>query len=198
VSRMIRCECGQELAVQAGQAGQRLRCPLCTQVVVVPEPPPEPDAVYAVTPTRKCPKCLRMWSADTVICVECGWNFHTGKRERTTYAVLDRYVDVGVPLLGTYTRIAVQRGRRGDRTLTQKSWLLFIPLGTSVLDLKNFEAVVTDYTRGGDRRRSDVFSLYLRDKEKGTRYIYSGGDDRTMKAIEDMLQEVAHLSVERR
>jgi hypothetical protein len=183
--------------VRAAHPGQRLRCPVCAKVVVVPDPPPDPDAVYAVAQTRKCPKCLRMWSADTVICVECGWNFHTGKRERTTYAVLDRYVDVGIPLLGTYTRLAVHRGRKGDLSLTEKSWLLFIPLGTSVFDLKRFEAVVTDYTLVGGKHRRDIFSVYLRDKDKRTRCLYQGGDEPTMKAIVDMLQEVAHLRVER-
>ena len=195
---VLRCDCGESFSVRAAHAGQRLRCPVCAGVVVVQEPPASPDAVYAVEQTRKCPKCQHLWSADTAVCVECGWNFRTGKRERTTYAVLDRYVDVGLPLLGTYTRLAVHRGRKGDLSLTEKSWFLFIPLGTSVLDLKEYEAVVTDFTPGDDRERSDVLSVYLRDKQRNTRRLYRGGDEPTMKAIVEMLQEVAHLRVERK
>jgi hypothetical protein len=185
--------------VPAAQVGQRVRCPACAAVLFIPETPtsaPAPTG-YAVAQPRKCPECKKVWPAETGVCVECGWNFHTGKRHQRTYAVLDRHVDFGLPAIGTYTRLAVHRGSEGDRTLTRKEWLLFIPLGNSVLDLGGYEAVVTDFSSGGSEY-GDSFTLDLRDKDKRTRRIYSGGDEPTMKAIVDMLQEVAHLRVERK
>jgi hypothetical protein len=187
------------LTVPPEQTGQRVRCPVCAAVVVVPELPASAAAPagYAVQQPRKCPECKRVWPAETVVCVECGWNFSTGKRHRPTYAELDRHVDFGLTAIGSYTRLAVHRDSKGDRTLTRKDWLLFIPLGTSVLDLDGYEAVVTDFTPGG-WDYSDTFVLDLRGKEKRTRRIYAGGDEPTMKAIVDMLQEVAQLRVERK
>jgi hypothetical protein len=181
--------------VPAVQAGQCVHCPACATVIAVPETS-APES-YAVAQTRKCPGCHTVWPAETVVCVGCGWNFSTGKRHRPTYAELDRHVDFGLRAIGTYTRLAVHRGSEGDRTLTRKDWLLFIPLGTSVLDLDGYEAVVTDFSSGGSEY-GDSFTLDLRDKDKRTRRIYYGSDEPTMKAIVDVLQEVAGLRVERK
>jgi hypothetical protein len=185
--------------VQPEDAGKRVRCPACAALVAVPDTPvpASADAVYGVEHSRKCPRCLRVWPGETVLCVECGWNFRTGKREKTTCAVSDRHVDFGIPFLGICTRVAVHRGEEGELTLTRTRRVLFIPLGTSVLDLDGYEAVVTDYVRGGEDN-SDLFYLELRGKDKRTVRIYDGGDEGTMKAIVDMLREVAHLRVERK
>jgi hypothetical protein len=196
---VVRCGCGQSLAVPAVQAGQCVRCPACAAVLVVPETSisaSEPTG-YAVQQPRKCPYCNKEWPAETGVCVECGWNFHTAKRHQRTYPVLDRHVDFGLTAIGTCTRLAVHRGNQGDRTLTRKDWLLFIPLGTSVLDLDGYEAVVTDYSSGGSEY-GDSFILDLRAKDNRTRRIYAGSDEPTMKAIVDMLQEVGQLRVERK
>jgi hypothetical protein len=202
MSIVIQCDCGQALALQPERTGQSVRCPACAALLAVPEAPvpAAAGAVYGVEQAlRKCPSCKRDCPEETLICVECGWDFRIGMRKRTTFEVLDRFVDFGLTFLGSYTRIAVHRTREGRLTLTRRSWLFFIPLGTFVLDLDGYEAVVTDYhyVRGGEIE-SETLYLELRGEGRRTVRIYEGPDEGVMKAIVDMLREVAHLRVERK
>src|SRR5262245_43431015 len=110
------CTCGKPLQVKDEQAGTRARCPFCRAVVSVPAgAQEEPESLPGVVPFMTCPKCKAEWPPETVVCVGCGYNFKTGKKLKTRYKVTDQFIDLGTTWMGTYTRFAVKRDKKGRR-----------------------------------------------------------------------------------
>jgi hypothetical protein len=147
----------------------------------------------------RCPECGRAWPHDTVLCVACGYNFQTGKRLRTVHGGVERTTTFGLRSLGTYTRYKVTR-RWDEVSITQKSWLLFLPLGSSKTTLRGYEAVYTDYQgcgSGWSNERSECYTAEARGRNKPPVTIYRGPHEPTMRWLVDALQEVGGLEVKR-
>jgi hypothetical protein len=200
----VKCSCGKTIQAQPEHAGKRIRCPDCKAIVSVPAPevPVEVAEVaevaeqgYDVAKVRKCPGCRREWPANTVICVECGYNFETGKQLKTTFKVRDHYTDVGSPALGIYTRFAVQRDKQNRASLVKRSWFLWIPFGTSTVDLAGYDTVATDF---GLVNRHEFWFLELQGPKKKPLQIYAGQSEQAMQNILDVLKEGAGLTITRR
>src|SRR5262249_1236436 len=124
------CTCGKSFKAKDSKAGKRVQCPACGKAVRVPDEEAEVSAGYGMEAYRKCPHCKREWPEETVVCVECGYNFETGKRMRTEVDVADRVIDAGVTWLGTYTRLVISNQGKSGPLLTVSSRFLFIPLGS--------------------------------------------------------------------
>src|SRR5207245_1675133 len=108
----VKCSCGKRLQVSDDEAGRKVRCPSCKDLVRVPGEAEEP-AGFGVEQVRKCPNCKREWPLDAVVCIECGYNFETGRKMRTKYNIPDRVITLGAVWLGSYTRYRVFRSERG-------------------------------------------------------------------------------------
>src|SRR5262245_3390018 len=135
----VTCECGKRLRAADDQAGCKVRCPSCQAVVRVPG---EEEGGYGVEAVRKCPGCRREWPADAAVCIDCGYDFRTGRKMRTKFKTRDRVVEMGVSWLGTTTRYRVWRDERGKPALSIAKSFLFIPLGTKTYHLKQFNAIL--------------------------------------------------------
>ena len=84
--------CGKQLQAREDMEGKNAKCPGCGKAVMVPfalpdSPPPEPNRPAplpeALTPaddSKSCPGCQATLATRAVICIECGYDFRTGKR----------------------------------------------------------------------------------------------------------------------
>jgi hypothetical protein len=190
----VQCPCGKRLQADDEQAGRKVRCPACNTVVDVPAPA-EP-AGYAVERVRKCPGCKREWPTDTVVCVECGYNFETGRKMRTKYHIPDRVVEVR-GLLGTRTRYRVSRGVRGKPWLSVSQTLFSIPLGTRNYDLSAYRAILTDCAVG-DEESSDVFYLELEGPGERSVNIFRSSNEEAMRELLDLVVQAGRLEIKRK
>ncbi len=106
MSISVECHCGERLSVPSDLAGKRYPCPVCQANLEVPseETAHSEESAYRAEAICKCPKCRKEWPNKTAVCIECGYNFRTGKKLKTIRKVRDRYVDLGKPFLGSYSR----------------------------------------------------------------------------------------------
>jgi hypothetical protein len=198
----LTCGCGKRLQVADDQAGRKVRCPACKELVPVPDEAGGDDGMpYAMASYRKCPVCKHEWPGDAVVCVDCGYNFKTGQRMQTVYRVLERTVDVGATWLGSYTRLVFARDRKGHATLTISKRFLFIPTGTREIDLSEYSAVLVDCAlghQGGEESSPDVYYLDLEGPRQRPLRILSTTDEWKMREVVDTLKEAARLEIKRR
>src|SRR5262249_47424324 len=126
---------------------ERARCPGCQALLDVPADlqllAPLPETV-GLEETLICPGCKKQWPAGTALCVECGYDFRTAKKVKRKYQVMDESIDLG--LFGTYTRFTLRRDQKGKLSLIRTTRFLWIPLGTWVISLKDYDAVATNYS----------------------------------------------------
>jgi hypothetical protein len=193
----VECSCGKQLVVAEDQAGRKVRCPTCQELIKVPGSAASKDEGYGLEKTRKCPECKTECPRKAVICVKCGWNFRTQERMKTKFKLKERFVDVGVKWLGSYRRFAVERSEHGDLLLTIRRWFLFLPTGTRYVELKDYSWLYTDFTPGTDRS-PDYYYLDLEGSRVPVIHLYSGSDDDKMRELIEMLQAATTLTLERR
>lgn len=196
----LRCSCGKRVSVADEQAGRKVRCPGCQGILRVPGDATA-DEGYTTEASRQCPSCRQEWPEDAVVCVNCGYNFETGKKLKTVYELLERTVDVGVTWLGCYTRFVIFRDRKGNATLTIAKKFLFLPAGTRVIDLRGYDTVLTDVTlgrTGGEDTASDVYYLELEGPRRRPLRIMTTSNEWKMREVIDTLQDAARLQVKRK
>src|SRR5262245_60981996 len=138
----LQCDCGKRLSVGDYQAGRKVRCPACQELLDVPGEADERG--YRVEHVNKCPQCKREWPSETVVCVECGYNFQTGKRMRTVHGIKT------LELRGANNRATLMRDRHGVVTLTMTTRFLFWTISKQVYRLDDFDAIYTDYSQGDE------------------------------------------------
>jgi hypothetical protein len=192
----VQCSCGKRVQTRDEEAGRKVRCPSCQGLVDVPGVAEELDT-YGVEQVRRCPGCKRDWPLDTVVCIECGHNFETGRKLRTKYNIRDRIIDVGIVWLGTCTRYRVFRNERGKPFLGVSRKFLFIPLGESIYDLSAYRTIYTDFVAGHDDN-PDVSILELEGPGKRAVTIFQSSDDEQMKDLIDMIAGAGQLEIKRR
>lgn len=102
-----RCDsCGSSFQAKDSLAGRRVKCPKCSQPLVVPKPASGKVAQGAVTASSgqahnplldlldevnvkaaargpTCPNCASEMSPNAIVCVECGYNVETGQQLST-------------------------------------------------------------------------------------------------------------------
>jgi hypothetical protein len=194
---IVHCSCGTKVQAADSQAGRKARCPSCQGIVDLPGEPEEPGG-YGVEQVRKCPGCKREWPLDTAVCVDCGYNFTTGRKMRTAYNIADRVIVVGVVWLGSFTRYRVYRSKRGRPCLDVSGSFLFIPLGSKTYDLSEYSAILTDHRASGDEYETDYFYLYLEGDRKKTVNIFSASDEIRFKELIDAVAQAGRLEIKRK
>jgi hypothetical protein len=192
----IRCSCGKIVQAADDQAGRKVRCPGCQDLVRLPGERKE-QAGYGVEQVRKCPGCKREWPLETVVCTDCGHNFETGRKLKTRYDVPDRIIDDGIGWLGTFTRYRVFRGRRGEPCLNVSRKFLFLPLGSTTYDLSDYRAILTDFAAGDDDN-PDVFYLQLAGSGRKTVTIFRSFNEQAFKAVLDLVAQAGRLEIQRK
>jgi len=192
----VKCECGKRINVLDDHAGRQVRCPSCMSMVAVPGEADD-EAGYATEQVRKCPGCKREWPVDTALCIDCGYNFETGRKMRTKYNIPDRVVDLGVTWLGCYTRYSVFRSSQGKPCLSISQKLFFLPLGTTTHDLSGYDAILTDFTPGDDEG-GDTLHLELQGRGKRDVTIFSSSNEQVMKELIDLVSQAGRLEIKRK
>jgi hypothetical protein len=127
-------------------------CPTCGTLLIVPAPgaaADEPDGVYATPGVKHCPQCKKAMAGDAVICIDCGFNFRSGRRTEKVIRVqeVERSWWYGaIPVYFFDVRLRKTRDGREIVTVTDK--LLFMPLNTTEIDLRQCREIWTDYREG--------------------------------------------------
>ena len=186
--------CSRKLRLRDDKAGRQIKCPGCGKALPVPAADADEEA-YDLAEAVTCPSCRRGLARGAVVCVECGYDFRTRRKLRTTYSGGGFSRDFGLTWLGSFHRYTFSRFRDGGWLLSVSRRLFFLPLGTHEYDLRKYDSAVTDYTDGGDS--GDIYTLALQGKRGRRVTIYSGGSQEMMSWLVDSLQETAGLSVER-
>lgn len=192
----FRCRCGEPLEAPESRSGRDVCCPACREVVAVPAGGDDAPGSYAVEQVLRCPGCKREWPLATVVCVDCGHNFQTGRKLRTKYRVAETIIEVGSRWAGSSTQYRVYRNGRGKACLTLSSRLLFIPTGTVTYDLGDYNAVYTDFTPGDDEN-PDAFHLELRGPGARPVVIFNSSNEEKMRELADALAAVGRLEIKR-
>jgi hypothetical protein len=115
------------------------------------------------------------------------------------FLLLGGLLMVVVPSLGTGQRWLVTKSRKGHPLLSREYWFCFIPIPTTNLSLRNYDACYFDHqvVSNGDSDQ-DYFYLYLGKIGTDKRLLlYSGGDETRMHELGDALKEIAGLRWER-
>ena len=195
----VRCSCGKELQAKYDDAGNSIRCPSCGGKVKVPEEPEESSG-YGLVKIRKCPSCSHEWPRDAVVCVDCGYNFETGRKMRTKVKTHDREVVYGRLWLGTYAHYRVFRGKRGQPCLNVTEKFLFIPTQDTTYNLSNYNAVVTDFKAAARffGRNNDCYFVQLEGPRKKPVSIFSSPAEHKFKELVDLLSQAGRLSIKRK
>jgi len=81
--------CGQNIDAEAEMRGMEFPCPTCEEKLTVPGQPPaaEQSGAGHTTLRKRCHGCGAPCPPDTVICVDCGYNFNTREQIDTETAV---------------------------------------------------------------------------------------------------------------
>jgi len=203
----VECACGKRLRVPEEHAGKKVRCTGCQAVMLVPAAElPEAavvvedeaeEAGYAMEKVLKCPGCKHEWPVDTKVCIDCGYNFETGRKMQTKYNIRDRFVDLGSPALGTFTRYRVFRNAKGKPSLMVSRRFLFIPLGNKTYDLTGFRAILTDCVVGDEEEGGEVYYLTLEGPRWGKVKLLRSSNERKWREVLDMVQQAGRLEVKR-
>jgi hypothetical protein len=193
----VDCSCGKRLVAEDEHAGRKVRCPSCQGLVGVPAFAEE-VAGYAVEQVRKCPRCKHEWPIDTVICIDCGHNFETGKKMRTRYKLAEHVLDVGPVWLGSYTRYRVFRSQHGKPFLNVSQKFLFLSLGSKDYDLSAYRWVLTDFAAGDGENSADLFYLQLDGPKQRPVTIFRSTSEAKFKELIDMVVQAGQLEIKRR
>jgi hypothetical protein len=192
----VQCSCGTQVRALDEMAGRSVRCPACQGLVRLPGKSAE-QAGYGVEEVRKCPSCKHVWPADAVVCLDCGYNFETGRKMRTRYKVSDHAITVGITWLGFYSRYTIFRGKRGQPCLKVIHKILFFSAGSATYDLSQYRAAVTNYI-SGTRDDPEFYEVELEGPGKKTVKIYSGANEEKFKELLDVLSQVGRLEIKRK
>jgi hypothetical protein len=195
------CACGKSIPIPAEFLGKSIRCPVCQVVVDIPwnHTADFVEAeVFEEVEVAKCPRCRKEWPQGTVICIDCGYSFKTGGKLRTRYKVRDKYVDVGLPEFGIYSRYAIVRAKDGDLKFTLNQWFLWIPLGSRTVALDDYRQVATDFgpSRSNPGGKCNHYTLALHSSRKKPVHIWQGESEKTFRQLVELFQE-AGLTVTR-
>ena len=104
----IKCECGVSLKVPKSAVGKKAKCPKCSKVFVIPEPPSKEDSVFGLSSEPdassflddlaslersgtkidetlddgrkvRCPKCGGSMLEKARVCTQCGYDKESGR-----------------------------------------------------------------------------------------------------------------------
>src|SRR6266511_261471 len=175
----LQCECGKQFRVRDDQAGRKVRCPACQ--VLVKAPGKARAEGISIEASVKCPRCKKHWPAETVVCIDCGWNFKTGRAMTTSYEVkMLRLPAGGTPIGGHY--LTLMRGRKGELTLTLHRRWLFIPYGSETIDPREYSTLVTDVVVG-DGDTPDWYTVDMEGPRKRKIRVYDCMNDIAMREV---------------
>jgi hypothetical protein len=191
-------ECYRQVSLPDESAGTTYQCSHCRTVIEIPgSSPKDARKGYGVERrTRTCPGCARRLAPEAVVCIECGYDFRSGKRIRKRSGDARSWV-YGVPALGWYTRYAILQDRKGDWFLVIRSYFLFLPMSARQYDLALYEAACTDFRSAGrGRSYREWYSVALQGR-RGRVVLYRGGRQVVFKWLVDALHQVAGLEIKR-
>jgi hypothetical protein len=116
--------CGRRLKVSEVYRGKRTKCPECSAISVVPEhdelpvldaaavqeapasggparvrlAPAQSEGIGVAEVGPTCPSCRKVLERGAVLCVDCGYDFRTGRRLETAHERFEQRWDSGMPL----------------------------------------------------------------------------------------------------
>jgi hypothetical protein len=142
----LKCpDCDRPIEVQDQFSVGNVVCPACRCSV-----PVQALGSYAIHEGKPCPNCQAECEPSAVLCIQCGYDFRTGRRVQKVVRVQPYnfcWMSGLIPL-GMYTAGQLQRDEDGFVTLSVTEHYFFIPLARHELDLKEYPEVHARHFRG--------------------------------------------------
>jgi hypothetical protein len=139
----VKCVCQQQFDAPDNLAGKTVKCPKCASPIVIPSPaaamaaraPGPPSAVAALLDEvgvkqrslTACPSCGAHHEPDAVLCVECGFNFRTGRRIEMKGAAPGMDPGDGHTVNAEFLIQKALRDQEADRVMQKKLMSFGIP-----------------------------------------------------------------------
>jgi ribosomal protein L40E len=218
-------DCERRIELDERPESGKIKCPTCRSLVAVPEPGETVDKfdkTYALPEVKPCPKCRAEMPPDAKICINCGYNFRTGKQ---TAQVLNKeqihrsWMFGAIPVF--YTVVDLDQTKKGEQWVATTHHLLGIPLGSTEIDLRKCDEIWTDFRQGFGAVGWTIMLLlcllcvipglfwwglafgkpnYILRLPHRKSYVtlYEGWNERTMRDILDTLREIKQLEIVRK
>jgi hypothetical protein len=157
MSIVLRChDCDRDIELTQRPSSGKVVCPTCHTMLAVGEPGEgEGEAadaaggVYTTVQVKNCPLCNKETTPAAVLCINCGFNFQTGKQTRKIVRVKTMEREWWWGLIPIYFSIVrLRKTKEGETRLTVTHNLCFIPASTIEIDLRDCQEIWTDYRQG--------------------------------------------------
>jgi hypothetical protein len=180
--------CLRDLTFEDAQAGTQVKCPnpKCRAEFTLPDPA-EADAPYGLGIEVVCPHCQKGMAPDAVVCIECGYDFRTGKK------VHRRMEEKDVVQRVDGTRFHFHRDRKGRWELGVEGRLLGVKTGARDFDLGRYQAVVAAYDHDGSEEGEDEVTVYLEGPGGRRERVYRGINKDLVDWLAEMFRDEVGL-----
>lgn len=155
-----------------------LRCPGCEHPIEVQEPfraanvvcphchcavPVQALGSYTVDQGKPCPICRTECESAAVLCIQCGYDFRTGRQFQKEVRVRPCSSSwlSGLLPLGIYTAGQLDREPDGTVTLIVTEYYFFMQLARHEIDLKDYPAAHARHFRGFGARGTVLMLMLL-------------------------------------
>jgi hypothetical protein len=180
--------CWHALTFDDSAGGTDVKCRHCLATFTLPAAD-FPPATYGLAAPIQCPSCRRDVARDAVLCVDCGYDFRTGKKRQRTVEEKDFVHTIHG------TRYAFRRDRRGRWTLEMEGRLLGFRTSAREFDLGRCTSAVAVYQHDGSDDGEEFVTIFLEGPTGRRDRIYFGMKEGLVEWLEEMLREEVGLQV---
>jgi predicted Zn finger-like uncharacterized protein len=176
--------CWRAISFDDDQAGKEVRCPRCLNRFQLPG---SESAGYSLAAEVACPGCRKPVTRGAVICIECGYDFRTGKthhREVEEKEVVQKADGL---------RFHFRRDRRGRWTLELGGALR--RSGGTEYNLRRYSALIAVHRHDGWDDNDGEVALFLEAPDGKRERIYDGENVDLVNWLEGMFRDEVGLKV---
>jgi LSD1 subclass zinc finger protein len=178
--------CWRALTFEDSAGGTEVKCSHCLNTFTLPAAE-EPAGAYGLAAPVVCPSCRREAARDAVLCVQCGYNFRTGKKRKQIFEEKDFVHTI------QGTRYAFRRDRRGRWTLEMEGRLLGFRTSAKEFDLGRCTSAVAVYQHDGSDEGEEFVTIFLEGPTGRRDRIFFGLKEGLVEWLEEILREEVGL-----
>ena len=146
---------------------------------------------YEMQDSLICPKCSTGWPDKTVICVECGYNFQTGRKQKTVYKVRDHaWWASGGSFIGTH--LTLQKTGPNRLNLKVDKYFFWFHTRTKSVSLKNYFRILTSWSSTEDL---EFWTAHLEHRNGSRIHLITSSEKEEYLEIVDLVSEITGFEI---